>query len=262
MLAALLAVPAWAWDDAGHRLVGMIAWNRMRPATRTALRQILRHHPWGNITLAEACTCPDHPHLHDTWHWTNVPFFDGVPARAVRVPEHDCLWALRHNLESLKNRRLPGAERAMALSWLGHLAGDVHQPLHVSSRYSANGPENGDKGGNTFMLDNISLHFYWDTAGGKFLDPQPLEQMAARMSAGTPPPRAHELDGRIWVRESYDFVLQLYAGVEEGESPTPAYQAWAQEVSMARLRLAGFRLARLLDNAFPGRTGYGQEQHR
>lgn len=248
-----LACPAFAWDDAGHRLVGMIAWSRMKPATRTALQDVLRVHPWGNISLAEACTCPDHPHVHDTWHWTNIPFFDGVAPRPVRVPEHDCLWALRHNLALLKNPRVPGPERATALSWLGHLAGDVHQPLHVSSRYSPGGPEHGDKGGNAFMLDTISLHFFWDTAGGKFLQPQPLEQLAQQMSAGATPAAARQLDGRVWVREGHQIVLQLYAGVEEGETPTAAYQAWAQEISMRRLRLAGFRLAGLLDRAFSPR---------
>lgn len=62
--------------------------------------------------------------------------------------------------------------QAYALPWLIHLAGDAHQPLHVSVRLDANGEW--DWFGTRFRVCNpagagksaISLHNYWDDLGG------------------------------------------------------------------------------------------------
>jgi hypothetical protein len=49
------------------------------------------------------------------------------------------------------------------LTWLLHLVGDVHQPLHASTRVSSTDP-NGDSGGNLVKLSCTSceLHAFWD----------------------------------------------------------------------------------------------------
>ena len=40
--AILLAVPAFAWDDVGHKITGYIAWQRMSPQARENVIRILR----------------------------------------------------------------------------------------------------------------------------------------------------------------------------------------------------------------------------
>ena len=51
------------------------------------------------------------------------------------------------------------------VAWLEHLVGDVHQPLHATSRFTKNHP-NGDAGGNLVLLCAApcrdELHAYWD----------------------------------------------------------------------------------------------------
>lgn len=47
-----------------------------------------------------------------------------------------------------------------------HLVGDIHQPLHATTRY-ANDFKTGDRGGNSFKItgDGVSnLHALWDSA--------------------------------------------------------------------------------------------------
>ena len=45
------------------------------------------------------------------------------------------------------------AERAIALAWILHLVGDMHQPLHTSARITSQPNEQkGDQGGNLFVL--------------------------------------------------------------------------------------------------------------
>jgi hypothetical protein len=55
--------------------------------------------------------------------------------------------------------------KSLGLRLLMHYMGDVHQPLHSSSRYTKDLP-NGDKGGNTFPLKYHytanELHAVWD----------------------------------------------------------------------------------------------------
>src|SRR5256885_14208137 len=88
--------------------------------------------------------------------------------------------------------------RAVALAWVMHLVGDIHQPLHSSSRVTPAEPlPKGDEGGNTFHLDdNRNLHAYWDRILDEAVAPEQGEDSiayASRMArqidrvAGTPP---------------------------------------------------------------------------
>jgi hypothetical protein len=58
-------------------------------------------------------------------------------------------------------------KRAIALTWLFHLVGDVHQPLHTSQLFSVDYP-NGDQGGNQICIRTrpgnqpVNLHSFWD----------------------------------------------------------------------------------------------------
>jgi hypothetical protein len=62
---------------------------------------------------------------------------------------------------------MTAAERATALTWLFHLAGDIHQPLHTIQLFSAEYPD-GDRGGNEICIRPgqnrrpITLHAFWD----------------------------------------------------------------------------------------------------
>jgi hypothetical protein len=57
--------------------------------------------------------------------------------------------------------------RAIALAWLFHLIGDIHQPLHTIQLFSREYPS-GDRGGGDFCVrvasDRavLSLHRLWD----------------------------------------------------------------------------------------------------
>ena len=60
------------------------------------------------------------------------------------------------------------AERkAIALSWLFHLVGDVHQPLHTAQLFTVEYP-NGHRGGNEICVrvtqarQPMDLHRFWD----------------------------------------------------------------------------------------------------
>ncbi len=73
-------------------------------------------------------------------------------------------------------RETSDIDKSIALCWLLHLVGDLHQPLHGTSMIASKDtydpqfdPPHGDLGGNRLVVRKtaddktaVSLHFYWD----------------------------------------------------------------------------------------------------
>src|SRR5262245_13099896 len=69
------------------------------------------------------------------WHYINWPFKpDGQPASVqTREPESvNILTAMAENQRIVANGNDP-ERKAIALAWLFHLVGDLHQPLHCAA---------------------------------------------------------------------------------------------------------------------------------
>jgi len=69
---------------------------------------------------------------------------------------------LAHN--QLLSPETDPAVRAVALCWLLHLIGDIHQPLHAGGLVSAIQFPDSDRGGNAIRVDASNLHTVWDRA--------------------------------------------------------------------------------------------------
>jgi len=65
-------------------------------------------------------------------------------------------WQLKHEPDA--------AQRALALCWLLHLIGDIHQPLHTGALVTAQLFPDGDRGGNAIRTGDGNLHAVWDQA--------------------------------------------------------------------------------------------------
>jgi hypothetical protein len=101
---------------------------------------------------------------HKYWHFIDVPFaLDGTPVPAIPTPNaQERMTVFRAVLASNSADTLKSSD----LSWLLHLIGDVHQPLHCVTRVSTASPE-GDDGGNGVTLSApATLHALWDNALG------------------------------------------------------------------------------------------------
>jgi hypothetical protein len=68
-------------------------------------------------------------------------------------------------LFSVKIRTGTDEEKEIYLTWLLHLIGDIHQPLHCTAVFSEQFP-NGDKGGNDAFVrirsSPVKLHAFWE----------------------------------------------------------------------------------------------------
>jgi hypothetical protein len=74
------------------------------------------------------------------------------------------LYGIQQSEKTLSDSTTSAQEQALHLSWLIHLIGDVHQPLHCCSLFNSDYPT-GDKGGNSFFIKpatkGIPLHSFW-----------------------------------------------------------------------------------------------------
>src|SRR5262249_23270627 len=147
----------------------------------------------------------------------------------------------------------PDILKSYDLTWLLHLVGDVHQPLHCSTRVSSTDRE-GDRGGNNVKLDcggcGPELHAFWDDVLGTSESPTTVIAFAR----GLPVPDATLAavsDEKVWVAESFQATQeQVYVSpVGGGDGPfalTDGYRARAKTLAGQRIALAGARLTALL----------------
>jgi hypothetical protein len=197
--------------------------------------------------------------MHKYWHFIDEPFAppgDGTatqPAPSVNAQTEIVL--LRAALKSSKTKK---AVKSYDLVWLEHIVGDVHQPLHCTSRFDKAYP-GGDSGGNKVPLTKSTdypateLHGLWDTFPG--VDKETATAIAAQKTLPVPDKdQAAVADEAKWIDESFQAAKKsAYAmpiGVGDGPfTPDSPYLTAGKDLSAARIALGGARLANLLNDA-------------
>jgi hypothetical protein len=132
-----------------------------RPQAIERVKAVLEKHPWyanqwkarlqdvpvtdrDLVLFMQAAKWPDDIRMRDRqyhrgpWHYINWPFRPvGQPASVqIKEPEPvNILTALAENESGVRNENEP-VSKAIALAWLFHLVGDIHQPLHTACSYS------------------------------------------------------------------------------------------------------------------------------
>jgi hypothetical protein len=176
---------------------------------------------------------------------------DGTPLVQPATPNAETQIELFE--ASLRSGSLSDDVKSYDLVWLEHLVGDVHQPLHATSRFSRRFPA-GDRGGNLVALCEKpcrdELHAFWDNVLGTSKDPMTAIAEANRMAAGADE-EAVISDDRIWIEESFEAARQYVYTAPVGAGAGPfqlddRYQQAARVVAQQRVALAGARLANLI----------------
>jgi hypothetical protein len=175
---------------------------------------------------------------------------DGSPLPPIPSPNAVTqIKAFRTLIKSTK----PDPLKSYDLVWLLHLVGDVHQPLHATSRVSAADPR-GDSGGNNVKCGSpcpSELHGYWDDVLGTNTSPVPALAAALALPAADPV-AAKIADESKWIAESFQLAKDdvYVVPIGPGDGPftlTAPYETKAKTVAQARVALAGARLAALIN---------------
>ena len=300
------ASSAYAWDDTGHKISAYIAWQRMTPAVRERVLKILLeapedshinayYMPYGsqNVDMRKRdyfmfmATWADvirdrnfdtrYKKYHKTnWHYDDI-FWTRKDGKIETVPKpEDGGQALTRIAEyvTLIRGNASDSQKAVAIAWLQHLIGDIHQPLHTSARVSDSEPK-GDQGGNLFLLTpqgtprdkQQNLHWFWDSIVVRnmpnsknecdidFLEPiarnfmkkYPFDKMQGRLAL---------TDYASWASESLRLAQNdvFSADLKRFEMPSSNYKKNALKIAEERLTLAGYRMGEILNNAFAAST--------
>jgi hypothetical protein len=277
MVAANIAqpLPAFAWGDDGHKVVALIAQSFLDANARKRIDALLAADT-DSLTphdIASEATWADKYRGNGgrqtaQWHFVDIEIKDpnldkacfnhpAIPPGTVASdgPAADCVVdKIDEFAKELTNPNTDAEEQIVALKFLLHFVGDIHQPLHSS--------DDNDRGGNNkkvsaagFMASN--LHHYWDT---EFVD-----------RLGSDPKNiATDLIGHIskdqlavwqagsasnWALDSFKIAKVDVYGLLPEPSSSGSFRLPTEYVSRAtsdvavQLSKAGVRLAFVLNNA-------------
>jgi len=199
--------------------------------------------------------------MHKYWHFIDEPFSgDNSQTTPPATPNAlERIRVLRNALPAVSGAKK--TIRSYDLVWLLHLVGDVHQPLHATSRFLSGKPDNG---GNAVLVNCDSgvscegankLHAFWDDLlGPNKTTPKEVEAAADKLPMADATVASID-DENKWIDESFKAaqsdVYKSPVGVGLGPfTLTAEYKANAAELAKQRVALAGRRLANLLDAAF------------
>jgi S1/P1 Nuclease len=310
------ASPILAFHERGHMAIVLIAYRQLDDAHKLQMQSLLKAHPHYAEFLTSAMPSdaradewivmqasvwpdwvkknyrePEKGFNFPNHHYVNIPIkrLEGLNEETVKQLEQNAanlpkdensgriLVEYPHWLETYRNPSLDPAKRAIALCWVFHLLGDIHQPLHAATLFTRNTPK-GDLGGNLSFVKWQSrpqnLHFIWDgMAGWGELQSPTMSQytivdMMTRDFLQRYQISVEErsvLSMTDWAKEStaiaerdaYSFngkPLDLVFTAKMGEQPaiqiTPAlpegYGARARQIAERRVVLAGHRLANIM----------------
>ena len=196
------------------------------------------------------------------WHFIDIPFTpDQSPV--TELSPINAFKLLKASRWAINNPKVRPSYQAYFLSWLLHVAGDVHQPLHCTSRFTEelSPPINpdGDRGGNGFKIQPFpvfeanftvdNLHSFWDNVLGTRRDVQTISALAAQSMAQNPKPADISTDEQGWIDESFGFREKVYS-IQPLTAVPQTYVTDAQTLARQRVAIGGYRLAAVLNEIF------------
>ena len=297
------ALSTFAWDDVGHKITGYIAWQRMSPAARENVIKILRAAPedsqlatfymsygaepeetrkreffmltatWADIVRDRGFKTRFEKYHKGNWHYADtfwkqvggkVEELSGLPEGGLGVEK------LIELDKVIRDPLASNGDKAIAIAWIMHIGGDLHQPLHTSARVTDLEPK-GDQGGNLFLLsppgvkraDQVNLHWFWDSITGRniplkgeqcerdYIEPiaqqimkkYPFEKVQTHLKLG-------QYDA--WQKEGFALnpTAVFSSDLKRNEMPSDKYRKNAFEVSERQFAMAGYRLGETLNAIF------------
>jgi hypothetical protein len=217
------------------------------------------------------------------WHYIDLPYFPTDDDRhdledhlelniSYEVPKAadenmNVVQAIGFAQRALSDARASAGDKGLYLSWLFHLIGDAHQPLHAATLCTSDLFPKGDHGGNHIPTEQLrELHAVWDgfpgRPGMKFRE---VRNKAIAL-IGTPALRTRgekateDLNVATWVKESHALaereaysqeVLEHIEGYTDWKEMPPlelsdGYLSSGGDVATIRLVEGGYRLGATL----------------
>jgi S1/P1 Nuclease len=274
--------PAFAWGDEGHKVIALIAEHYLDPTTRAKVATLLSadtdtltsHDIANEATWADKYRDSDRDttkiRYEATWRWHFVdielsqpdlpsacfgypPLPPAVPAS--KGPPRACVVDKINQFAAELGDPATGASvQLVALKFLLHFIGDLHQPLHAADDH--------DAGGNKKLVASEgvrpgNLHHYWDVEFVERLGTDPQRVATSLIGEISEPQRQEWSRGTPadWAMEAFALARRDAYGLlpPPGDHGTyalpPAYTEQAEKDVALQLSRAGVRLAFVLNQA-------------
>jgi nuclease S1 len=294
----LFSTSAHAWNETGHKVISRIAWEYMTPQARAKAIALLEAAPsdadlanllandarpqavreqelflhastWADMMRDGKFPARREKYHKSSWHYINF-FWESAPdgrpkdRNDLKPEPENIVERLQHLQSVLADTSQEQSQRAIALAWVLHLVGDIHQPLHNSARVTATEPE-GDRGGNLFVLDTTgarvrNLHSYWDGILNLTFSQKPAESDEAFINRIAQSIVVHypqaKMQSRLksgefetWAKEGDAYAKSAVypSWLRRYEVPPKKYRKSAYHVAESAIALAGYRLAEMLN---------------
>ena len=293
-------LPAFAWDETGHKITAYIAWQQMTPEVRDKVIRILRSAPedsqlatfympygsrseetrkreffliaatWADIIKDKDFETRNKNYNHSNWHYFDTLWMtkDGKVVFVTDVEENGKMMENLSDFDKVIRSSASNQEKAIAIAWLEHLIGDIHQPLHASARALGEDDKKGDQGGNLFLLtpkgsrDKLNLHSFWDgiirqnfpntkdACEADYLDPI-AQSIMKNFPYSKLQSRIANAKYDMWEKESVEIATTfVYKGLKRYEMPSEEYKKKSLKIAEERMALGGYRLGDLFNEVF------------
>jgi len=275
--------PGLAWSRPGHMVTAAIAWRDLEdaPALRARIADLLAAHPdrapfevaidrsTGEEQVRrrfyECARWPDDArgtvYDHPSWHYAARALIRDSKSASAAV-KGSAIEAFELNISVLRDPSATKAEQAIALCWVLHLVGDLHQPLHTGELFSSDYPDGDRLGALEFVrpspgAEPVTLHWYWDDAVHQSGTPASVEARAVELIVHYPEtsPQDNPLAVSRWAYEESFPMLESFtygSSLRSARSPESApvvtedYRQVVKHAADQRVVRAGHRMAGVL----------------
>ena len=246
----LMSHYAFCWGLLGHRVIAEIAQQHLSKKAKKELKKII-----GRETLAWWSNWPDFIKSDSTWNHASPWHYVDLPGHMQKeqfitemknMTRKNLYTQIQAMQAQLKDKSLPVEQRRIALSFLIHFVGDLHQPLHVG--------RDEDDGGNKIVVywfgEKTNLHSVWDTY---FIKSQEYSytEYANLLNIATPEQvkawQSSSLED--WFYESHALSDTIYDSAPNEAKLSYKYNFQYQKMLNEQLLKGGVRLAKLLNEA-------------
>lgn len=295
-------VTGYGWDNAGHSLTAAIAWEHMTPIARQRVFKLIMNAPedsdlsvaynaynsrsekikklelfmlaanWSDTIKDRSFKIRNEKYNHSNWHYGDI-FWEQNEGKAKILPKFsgEGGFAVSKLFDFEATMRDPNSsdpDKAIAIAWFMHVAGDLHNPLHNASRVTKLDPD-GDQGGNRFILRKsvgsirgYNLHSYWDSLITQVkkrkkdeCDTTYIPKIAKSLTRKYPRKRFKNLylsDYKRWNLEGFELLnSQVYTkNLVRNKMPSRKYKKSSYRTASKGITLAGYRIAETLNAIF------------
>jgi hypothetical protein len=218
------------------------------------------------------------------WHYVDIAFTPSGAPCAIPPEGPHIVWAIEQNLKTLRDPASTPAQMTEAVAMLMHFVGDIHQPLHATDWNDRGGNTfliHGVPFTDLWPGSVPNLHAFWDKAfrfdarqgavvelwaspkiparpktPGEGVIADEATKIMAAFRQGSLPQLNRPNTAAAWACETHEagclaaYPLGPHPSDHEVVTLEPAFVHRAGQLAQLRVALAGYRLARVLNELF------------